>query len=82
MNELVSVRANEYYQKDKEGNMVRTQELVFLVDKALYNVTNQGEINQERGLYEARFSVTDKNLKKLITILEGTLTEEEDDKSN
>ena len=76
MNQLVSVRTNIFYAKQKkqdekaEDVFERHNELIFLVDKPNYRYLNEGEIIRERGLDEVRFTLSDKAFEKLIELLE------------
>jgi len=75
MNTLVSVRTNIIYSKkkkrDAEGKeeFERHQELIFLLDKPTYRYSNEGAIIRERGLEEARFTVSKESFEELIKLL-------------
>jgi hypothetical protein len=57
MAELVTVRSNIFYTKNKEGQFVRANELIFLTDEAEYRKNSEGEIVRERKIVQHRMMV-------------------------
>lgn len=75
MNELVTIRKNIFYTKNKEGEMIKHNELIFVVRKP--NYVYKGEaITVENELQDLRVTVsaslTDTVLDMLKKILEAT----------
>lgn len=76
MNELIQVRTNIFYlknkAKDKKGNdqFIRHNEIILLIDQPKYTHTNSGQIVRDRGVDELRFCVAKDNLDALIKTLE------------
>ena len=84
MNHLLSIKTNIFYSKEKNKNGEETykrfHELIFLVDKPQYLLTNEGAIVRQRTIEELRFNVSDdafdlmiKHLLKLKDIDESEL---------
>lgn len=75
MNHLLSLRTNILYAKKKKkaeidpDEYTRYQELIFLVDKPSYKMTNDGEVIRERGVDELRFTVSEKAFDEMMKIL-------------
>ena len=72
MNTLLSIRTNILYdKKDKKSEedsdeFVKHHELILLVDKPKYTLTNDDEIIRERAVDELRFIVSEKTFDMLI----------------
>ena len=70
MNNLLSIRTNIYYSKEKskegEETYKRFHELVFLIDKPQYISTNEGDIVRQRIIDELRFSISDDDFDLMI----------------
>lgn len=75
MNHLVSVRTNILYSKSKsekkEEEYKQFHELIFLVDKPAYSMTNDGQIVRQRLIEEQRFFVSDEAFDEMMKILSG-----------
>jgi hypothetical protein len=72
MGALLSVRTNIRYAKevvDGVEKYIRSQELIFLVDKPEYSFTNEGTVVRSRAINEFRCDVGDKGLEQLIELL-------------
>lgn len=63
MNQLLSIRTNILYSKEKSKDGKETykkfHELIFLVDKPQYLSTNEDVIVRQRTIEELRFNVSD-----------------------
>ncbi len=75
MNHLISIRSNFLYSKSKkesgEDEYKKYYELIFLVDKPSYLMTNEREPVRQRGIEELRFTVSEDAFKQMIEILTG-----------
>lgn len=76
MNYLIDVRSNVLYKKDENGDYIKFNEIILLVDKPKYKFTNEREITRERDIEEFRFMVIDSNIEGLIEALKSILKEE------
>lgn len=81
MNHLISIRTNILYSKIKDGYR-KYQEIIFLIDKPIYRLTNDKDIIREREIEELRFTVSEgafdemiKSLVQLKDIKEDELTD-------
>lgn len=87
MNHLMSIRTNIIYSKNKKGNInepdnfVKFQELIFLINKPSYRVSNESEIIRERNIEELRFVVSEKNFDTMMDLLNKLKIAEESDLS-
>ena len=64
--ELIQVRTNIFYVKDKNENNQKVNELIFLVDKPSYSINNEGEVIRDRTIEQKRICVTENQLELLI----------------
>jgi hypothetical protein len=61
MNQLLEIRQNIYYKKEKvedEYEYKKIHEIVLVLDEPKYTRTNEGNVVRERGCKEVRFAVT------------------------
>jgi hypothetical protein len=77
MKQLSSILTNVYYLKEKD-KYERLRELIFLVDKANYIYSNEGDIIRERSIEQVRFSTNENGIGRLIEVLQKI----KDDNSN
>lgn len=61
---------NEKGNKDEEAEFVKVHELIFLVEKARYTITNSREILRENDVEDLRFIVTPNVYELLIAELQ------------
>ena len=64
--ELIQVRTNIFYVKDKDEKMQKVNELIFLVDKPSYSINNEVEVIRDRTIEQKRICVTENQLELLI----------------
>lgn len=70
MNHLISIRTNIMYSKDsKTGEYHKFHELIFLVDKPTYKLTNGREVVRERSVEEQRFMVSEEAFSAMMELL-------------
>ena len=69
MNTLIAIRANELFAKDMKEEMQKFTELIFICDKAGYQVSNEGEVIRHRETEQFRVIVSDNNMDALISQL-------------
>jgi hypothetical protein len=71
MNQLLDIRKNTYYTKQKSDSIEynRVHEIILIVDEPKYTRTNEGDVVRERGCKEIRFTIqSDKVYDNVIEI--------------
>lgn len=82
MNQLLEIRKNIYYTKDKSESKEynRVHEIILIVDEPKYTRTNEGDVVRERGCKEIRFTISsDEVFDKVIEVLTKYKDSKEED---
>jgi hypothetical protein len=73
MNNLLSIRTNVLYAKKKnnesQDEFIKHYEIIFLVEKPKYSLTNTKEVVKENGVEDLRLIVSEKDIPELINFL-------------
>lgn len=70
MSELIQVRTNIFYTK-KDNKYIRQQEMIFLVRKVEYKMSNDQDVIRENRLEKFSFVIEQNNIDNLIKLLEN-----------
>lgn len=82
MNQLLEIRKNIYYTKDKSkhNNYNRVHEIIMIVDELKYTRTNEGDVIRERGCKELRFTIpSDEMFDKVVELFTKYKDSKEED---